>query len=375
MTTNGCRSNSVATSARSSKSRTTLVENDPKFVASSELTSDDTYGPFIDHPPRNLWVDRLLAMFCIKSSSSPLPITATEHIKPEKLEGAETGNSLSLWPSPWILPVHVVSNRQDIDKHPITKIAKCTIDTGNMQGNIVSREFLENVLGFPLSSFQKMTKEEERGGTSITGDLHIPQGAIYLTWYHKNSTRVFRDMRFLISLTQHCDLIIGARSIQKDGILNVPCLMTGGDLLHGVKIDNHEKVRGDLEGIEYRSNNRWSTLKAKKIPQEEKKFIKPATAAELLTKYEAQTDIARWTIEIYEIFRKPGFSDKSSVEKPNAPNDENESASDIWKCIEKKYSYVGDEFHKDIHVYLQQLWDKFELGTVELNLNHDGAGL
>jgi hypothetical protein len=101
-----------------------------------------------------------------------------------------------------------------------------------MQGNIVSREFLENVLGFPPSSFQKLTKEEERGGTSITGDLHISQGAVYLTWYHKNSTRVFRDMRFLISSTRHCDIIIGARSIQKDGILNVPCLAVDGPPTH-----------------------------------------------------------------------------------------------------------------------------------------------
>jgi hypothetical protein len=91
----------------------------------------------------------------------------------------------------------------------------------------VSREFVERVLEYPPERFRELTKEEERGGTGITGDLHIPEGAIYLTWYHKNSTRVFRDMRFLISPYSDCDLIIGARSIQKDGILNVPCLMMG----------------------------------------------------------------------------------------------------------------------------------------------------
>lgn len=134
-------------------------------------------------------------------------------------------NNPSTWPSPWILPVHVVSNRQDKDRHPITKIAKCTIDTGNMQGNIVSRDFVENVLEFPSTSFEKLTGEEEMGGTSITGDLHTPLGAIYLTWYHTSSTRVFRDMRFLISPAPYCDMIIGAQSIQKDKILSVPCLM------------------------------------------------------------------------------------------------------------------------------------------------------
>ncbi len=95
-----------------------------------------------------------------------------------------------------------------------------------MQGNIASRDFVENVLEFHESSFEDLTKEEEMGGTGITGDSHIPLGAIYPTWYHKSSTRVFRDMRFLISPTQHCDLIIGARSIQKEKILSVPCLVT-----------------------------------------------------------------------------------------------------------------------------------------------------
>lgn len=116
---------------------------------------------------------------------------------------------------PSILTIYVDSNRQDTNRHPITKIATCTIDTSNMH-NIVSHEFVENVLEFPTSSFQKLTKAEEIGGTGI-------QGAIYLSWHHKN--RVFRDMRFLISLTPHYDLIIGARSIQHENLLEEPCLI------------------------------------------------------------------------------------------------------------------------------------------------------
>jgi hypothetical protein len=146
----------------------------------------------------------------------------------------QTDNMPSVRPSPWILPVHVVSNRQDQDRHAITKIAKCTIDTGNMQGNIVSKDFVESVLEFPSTGFEKLTSEEEMSGTSITGDLHTPLGAIYLTWYHSSSTRVFRNMRFLISPAQYCDMIIGAQSIQKEKILSVPCLVDGtfirGDL-------------------------------------------------------------------------------------------------------------------------------------------------
>jgi hypothetical protein len=137
----------------------------------------------------------------------------------------QVDSKTAAWPSPWILPAHVVSNRQDKDRRPITKIAKCTIDTGNMQGNIVSRDFVESVLDFPSASFEKLTSEEQMGGIGITGDLHTPLGAIHLTWYHSSSTRVFRNMRFLISPAPYCDMIIGAQSIQKEKILSVPCLV------------------------------------------------------------------------------------------------------------------------------------------------------
>ncbi|PMD62377.1 uncharacterized protein K444DRAFT_661563 [Hyaloscypha bicolor E] len=103
-------------------------------------------------------------------------------------------------------------------------ISKFAIDTGNLQGNIVSRDFVEKVPDLPSSSFEKLTKEEESRGTGITGESHIPLGAIQLTWYHKNSTRVFRDMQFFSLASPHCDLIIGAWSIQKEKILDIPCL-------------------------------------------------------------------------------------------------------------------------------------------------------
>jgi hypothetical protein len=89
----------------------------------------------------------------------------------------------------------------------------------------VSRAFLVDVLGYSEANFQKLTKEEEDGGTGITGHKFIPDGAIYLTWYHGSSTRVFRDMRFLISEHPMYDLIIGAHSIHKNKILDVPNLV------------------------------------------------------------------------------------------------------------------------------------------------------
>lgn len=94
-----------------------------------------------------------------------------------------------------------------------------------MQGNLVSRAFVVDVLGYSESSFHKLTKVEKEGGAGITGHKLIPAGAVYLTWYHNTSTRVFRDMRFLVSENPMCDLVIGARSIQKANILDVPNLM------------------------------------------------------------------------------------------------------------------------------------------------------
>jgi hypothetical protein len=132
--------------------------------------------------------------------------------------------------SPWVLPVYVLSSRRDTDKQHVPEEAKCTIDTGNQQGNIVSRDFVLNVLQFPESSFKPLSEKEKRGGTGVTGHTLMPEGAIYLTWYHKKSTQVFRDMRFLISPNQHYDLIIGAHSIRAHNLLDVPNLMANGTL-------------------------------------------------------------------------------------------------------------------------------------------------
>lgn len=105
--------------------------------------------------------------------------------------------------------------------------ARCTIDTGNMHGNIVSRDFVLNVLEYSAANFCELTEDEKKGGRSVTDQLLVPEGAIYLTWYHQNSTRVFRSMRFLVSSHAHFDLIIGARSIFKDKILDPPVFQLG----------------------------------------------------------------------------------------------------------------------------------------------------
>jgi hypothetical protein len=155
------------------------------------------------------------------------------------------------WVSPWVLPVVVLSPRKDTDKVQVKKIGKCTIDTGNTQGNIVSRSFVEHVLEFPKSSIRQLTEAEKEGGSGVTGHRLVPEGAIYLTWYHKKSTRVFHHMRFLISEYPNYDLIIGARSIQEHDIQDVPNLMAASnDLITGGKITiGHRGVKGMLRNV------------------------------------------------------------------------------------------------------------------------------
>lgn len=123
----------------------------------------------------------------------------------------------------------VLSPRKDTDKVQVKKIGICTIDTGNTQGNIVSRNFVENVLEYPKSSIQELTYAEKLGGSGITGHKLIPKGAIYLTWYHNKSSRVFHNMRFLISEHSKIDLIIGARSCLEHGIQDELNLMSSAN--------------------------------------------------------------------------------------------------------------------------------------------------
>jgi hypothetical protein len=66
--------------------------------------------------------------------------------------------------------VFVLGAHTDTDNQPIPQVAMCTIDTGNLQGNLVSREFVEKRLGYPKSSFRELTQREKRGAVGITED-------------------------------------------------------------------------------------------------------------------------------------------------------------------------------------------------------------
>jgi len=183
--------------------------------------------------------------------------------------------------SPWIVSVYVIS-KHVIDSHRVQKPAQCTIDTGNHQGNIVSRDFLVNVLGYSADEFEKLTPEEERGGYTATETKLVPQGAVYLDWYYGGGTRIYRNMRFLISPFPMCDLIIGSRSIEKHRILAVPILYQTPIGLMSIA-DIRRASEQDLSGEMGRLHNSIQTKKrdeqespdqqrAREIPCDEKQL-------------------------------------------------------------------------------------------------------
>lgn len=200
------RSSSVTPSEKSNRSRITVAEDDPKIAVDLELLPDHSHRGRKGKPGL---IDRILGFVGL--------------CRQEK--GSNMRRQNSGWENPWIIDVLVLTPQKNTDEGQARKIGRCTIDTGNTQGNIVSRRFVEKVLEYPKSSICELTPRERAGGLGVTGHKLMPEGAVYLTWYHKNSTMVFHDMRFLISGNSKIDLIIGARSCLEHGIQEAPNLM------------------------------------------------------------------------------------------------------------------------------------------------------
>jgi len=127
---------------------------------------------------------------------------------------------------PWILIVFAVSSAKVGTE--VHQKARCTFDTGNLQGNIISKEFALK-LGYTESDFEPLRPKERNGGTSATGHMHMPEGALHITWYHNSSPRLYDGMRFLVSSETQCELIVGARSILRHRLLSPPNLSLEDD--------------------------------------------------------------------------------------------------------------------------------------------------
>ncbi|EHL01062.1 hypothetical protein M7I_2982 [Glarea lozoyensis 74030] len=140
----------------------------------------------------------------------------------------EHGETMDIDNCPWIPTVHVLSREKDEDGRFEEKIAKCMIDTGNLQGNLISKDFLVQHLGHSESEFMQL-KESEKAGSSVSGHQVTPEGAVKLTWYHPSSIIIYRDMRFLVMENAMYDMVLCAQAIEKHKIVNPPNF---GDVIH-----------------------------------------------------------------------------------------------------------------------------------------------
>jgi len=220
---------------------------------------------------------------------------------------------------------------------------------------------VEKVLGFPSSTFEKLTKEEESGGIGITGEPHIPLGAIHLTWYHKNSTRVFRDMRFLVSPATQCDLIIGARSIQKDRILDVPCLVTRPSIraiiLPNRPRDQVDPVLNELNRIDGNVREAWDESRNNRNEYDQG-TPKWNNLDIIYEKRSNEVDVVGWLIQVYDI----------AVAINSGQSPDTSEVTEVWDEINKRLEDVRPEVWADLAPQYDNL-----LGVKVLGLK-DGRG-
>ncbi|KAE9364221.1 hypothetical protein N431DRAFT_104210 [Stipitochalara longipes BDJ] len=158
---------------------------------------------------------------------------------------------------PFIINVQVLPSSNAASK--AHQQARCTFDTGCLQGNIISIEFARK-LGFTSADFKRPSSRERNGGTSATGHAHVPEGVLHLTWYHNSSPRLFRNMRFLVSPSEHFDIVIGANSILKYKLLAPPNLGVDSGITTVIPSSDKEydklrsaaeKLRTEVETLEH----------------------------------------------------------------------------------------------------------------------------
>jgi len=165
-----------------------------------------------------------------------------------------------------------------------------------------------------------------------------------LTWYHQNSSRVFRDVRFLISPIENCDMIIGARSIRKDKILDVPSLMAGK--IH-VPEDDEAEEKKKLTELRYKKNTELGDqrIRRKEVKRNRKdpKNELPALNESILQLHD-EVEILDWTIELYEIAYEPVAAEKKKGGDDDKIVDRKGLADSVWEKL--RVSHVSDEMRE-----------------------------
>ena len=117
----------------------------------------------------------------------------------------------------------LVSPRDDGTNYESTR---CLLDTGCLSGNLVTRDLVER-LGYVESDFEPPTPYESQEGQTLTGERFPIEAAVFLSWHHKSSPVIYRDMRFLIVSSSRFEMIIGSDTISKHGLLTPPVFHTG----------------------------------------------------------------------------------------------------------------------------------------------------
>ena len=85
----------------------------------------------------------------------------------------------------------------------------------------MSLDFVER-LGYKRGHFEELNSEEAAAGITALGNMVVPEGAIRLSWYHSESSKVFTAMRFLILENTEVDLLIGVHSILQYNLILPP---------------------------------------------------------------------------------------------------------------------------------------------------------
>ncbi|KAH6614804.1 hypothetical protein C7974DRAFT_379742 [Boeremia exigua] len=122
--------------------------------------------------------------------------------------------------SPFIKDVWISPKHNSNDYHR----ARCLLDTGCFQSNIVSKRLVED-LGYTESDYEPLSETERFGSTTLSGEHIAFEGVIRLSWHNNTSTNRYHRMRFLVSTSTQCEMIIGARSITKYHLLKEMVLM------------------------------------------------------------------------------------------------------------------------------------------------------
>ncbi|KAF2998307.1 hypothetical protein E8E13_007553 [Curvularia kusanoi] len=133
--------------------------------------------------------------------------------------------------------------------------ARCLFDTGCYQGNIVSRRLVEQ-LGYSDEDFEPVSPREAAGGQTVTGEPVAVEAVVRLSWHHNTSPHTYQRMRFLVSSSTQCDMIVGVHSIVKHRLLNELTYATGTKHVPDNKKtvvelnDKKERLQSNVEDLE-----------------------------------------------------------------------------------------------------------------------------